>query len=248
MPLETPLAPIAERVGDLNARYRHHGAISVLQHALSDPLIGQIALVSSFGAESVVLLHMISIMDRTTPVLFIDTEVLFEETLEYQTMLADRFGLTDVRILKARRSVLFDRDPDNILRRFDPDACCTLRKIEPLEAGLAGFDAWITGRKRYQGGVRRRIEFFENEADRRIKVNPLAHWSRADLLEYVANNNLPRHPLVDRGYPSIGCAPCTTEVNSGEDIRAGRWRNTEKIECGIHLASGGTQPRESRSA
>ncbi len=239
MPLEVPIAPISERVTDLNAGYRGHGAVSVLSHALSDVQIGKTALVSSFGAESVVLLHLISIMDRTLPILFIDTELLFPETLSYQEQLAEKFGLTDIRTLKAPRPSLFEKDAANLLQHFDPDACCTLRKIEPLQKGLAGFDAWITGRKRFQGGLRQEIEFFENEGNTRIKINPLAHWTRQDLQDYITNNNLPRHPLVNRGYPSIGCLPCTTQVNAGEGIRAGRWRNSEKIECGIHFSSNG---------
>jgi len=235
VPLEAPFPDACERADDLNTRFEGQGALSVLSHAMSDPMVGKLALVSSFGAESVVLLHLISITEPTTPVLFIDTELLFPETLDYQRDIAERFGLSDVRTLKAGREAVFARDPDNVLNHFDPDACCALRKIEPLERGLSGFDAWITGRKRYQGGVRQKIAVFEADDADRLKVNPLARWTRADVQNYIGANNLPRHPLVGRGYPSIGCAPCTTQANMGEDIRAGRWRNTEKIECGIHL-------------
>jgi phosphoadenosine phosphosulfate reductase len=238
MPLETPLAPVAERVAELNARYRHHGATAVLERAITDPQVGRLALVSSFGAESVVLLHLVSIMDRTTPVLFIDTEMLFAETLTYQADLASRLRLTDLRIVKARRADVFVQDNEGLLHLHDPDACCALRKTAPLQRALSGFDAWITGRKRYQGGQRTAIEFFEAEDDLRIKVNPLAHWTTADLQDYITENRLPRHPLVAKGYPSIGCAPCTTRVNDGEDPRAGRWRDTEKEECGIHFVDG----------
>ena len=118
------------------------------------------------------------------------------------------------------------------------DACCALRKTEPLERALQGYDAWITGRKRFQNADRGTIDFFENEGDFRIKVNPLAHWGREDLEEYIVNNRLPRHPLVAKGYPSIGCAPCTSPVAPGEDPRAGRWRNSTKTECGIHFVGG----------
>lgn len=238
MPLEAPLAPIADRVGDLNARYRHHGAGAVLDHALRDAQVGRIALVSSFGAESVVLLHMIAMRDRTLPVLFLDTEMLFAETLDYQREVARQFRLTDVRVIRPERTALFLRDPDAILNRSDPDACCALRKSEPLQAALAGFDAWITGRKRFQGGARGALQFFEAGSDGRIKVNPLAHWTRDDVTDYMINNRLPRHPMVARGYPSIGCAPCTTRVGTGEDARDGRWRGREKTECGIHFADG----------
>ena len=237
MPLEAPLAPVSERVADLNTRYRHHGATAVLERAMTDPQVGRIALVSSFGAESVVLLHLVSVIDRTTPVLFIDTEMLFAETIAYQAEVADKLGLTITRITADRAKLAFE-DPDNTLHQFNTDACCGLRKTEPLERALSGYDAWITGRKRYQGATRAAVEFFETEADIRIKVNPLAHWDRADLEDYMVNNRLPRHPLVAKGYPSIGCAPCTSPVLPGEDPRAGRWRNSEKVECGIHFING----------
>ena len=237
MPLESPLAPVSERVADLNARYRHHGATAVLERAMTDPQVGRIALVSSFGAESVVLLHLVSVIDRTTPVLFIDTEMLFAETIAYQAEVADKLGLSITRITADRTKLAFE-DPDNTLHQFNTDACCALRKTEPLERALSGFDAWITGRKRYQGATRAAVDFFEAEADIRIKVNPLAHWDRADLEDYMVNNRLPRHPLVAKGYPSIGCAPCTSPVSPGEDPRAGRWRNSEKVECGIHFING----------
>lgn len=238
MPLEAPLAPVAERVAELNARYRHHGATSVLEHALRDPQVGRLALVSSFGAESVVLLHLVSIMDRTTPVLFIDTEMLFPETLDYQRQVAASLDLTDVGVIRAPRVGVAAGDPDGLLHRRDPDACCALRKTRPLHQALAGFEGWITGRKRFQGATRSEIQFFENEDDRRIKVNPLAHWAPQDLRDYIVNNRLPRHPLVARGYPSIGCVPCTSRVAAGEDSRAGRWRGRDKEECGIHFVNG----------
>jgi len=245
MPLD---APVATRVAALNTRYRHHGATAVLERALTDPEVGSIGLVSSFGAESVVLLHLISIMDRKTPVLFIDTEMLFAETLAYQLDLTERLHLQDVRIIKPSRAAVFERDNEGILHVHDTDACCTLRKVEPLELTLADFDAWITGRKRYQGGQRAALEFFENEGNVRIKVNPFAHWGTADVQEYLAQNRLPRHPLVARGYPSIGCAPCTTRVNDGEDPRAGRWRDLEKEECGIHFIDGKVVRRPASAA
>jgi phosphoadenosine phosphosulfate reductase len=238
MPLEAPLAPVAERVADLNDRYRHHGATAVLERALTDPQVGRIALVSSFGAESVVLLHLLSVLDRSAPVLFIDTEMLFPETLAYQAELAAHLGLTNIVTVMADPARLAAEDPDGTLHRFDTDACCALRKTEPLARALLSYDAWITGRKRYQGATRATVQFFEAEGDLRIKVNPLAHWGREDLQDYIINNRLPRHPLVARGYPSIGCAPCTSPVAPGEDDRAGRWRGSAKVECGIHFING----------
>jgi len=238
MPLESPLAPVAARAADLNARYAHHGATAVLRHALGDPMVGRGAMGSSFGAESGVLLHMLSVIDRSTPVIFLDTEMLFHETLSYQRDLSEKLGLTDVRVIRPDRAAMLDRDPDALLHRRDPDACCSLRKTEPLQRALAPFDAWITGRKRFQGGARTELDFFEAEGTARIKVNPLAHWDKQDVQDYILNNRLPRHPLVSRGYPSIGCAPCTSRVGAGEDERAGRWRGEDKQECGIHFENG----------
>ena len=238
MPLEAPLDPVAVRIEDLNQRYAHHSALDVLEHALFVPQVGRTAMVTSFGAESVVLLHMVSVIDRTTPVLFLDTAMLFPETLDYQREVAARLGLANVQVIRADRGEMFLCDPDSSLHVHNPNACCSLRKTEPLQNALEPFDAWVTGRKRYQGGKRAELEFFEAEEEKRIKINPLAHWVPESIQEYMTNNRLPRHPLVAKGYPSIGCAPCTTRVGEGEDPRAGRWRGKDKEECGIHFVDG----------
>ncbi|WP_404830300.1 phosphoadenylyl-sulfate reductase [Sedimentimonas flavescens] len=232
------LPDIELRVAALNDRYRHHAAVSVMEKALKDADTGEVALVSSFGAESVVLLHMVSIIAPGTPVLFIDTLMLFQETLDYQRDVAAKLGLTNVRNITASEAALKLDDPDGTLHQFNTDACCNLRKTVPLETALSGYDAWITGRKRYQGDTRSTIDFFEVETPTRMKINPLAHWGREDLEEYIVQNRLPRHPLVAKGYPSIGCAPCTSPVKPGEDPRAGRWRGQTKTECGIHFIGG----------
>ncbi|MDP5308027.1 phosphoadenylyl-sulfate reductase [Paracoccus spongiarum] len=226
------------RAERLNGRYRHHAAIDVLRRAVSDPELGRVALVSSFGAESVVLLHMVSVVAPGLPVLFIDTQMLFPETLDYQREVSARLGLTDVRVIRASEAEVARHDPDGTLHRFDTDACCDFRKTVPLERALSGFDAWITGRKRFQGGQRTELEFFEPEPPLRLRVNPLAHWRASDVQDYMIENNLPRHPLVAKGYPSIGCAPCTSPVKPGEDPRSGRWRGSDKTECGIHFIGG----------
>jgi phosphoadenosine phosphosulfate reductase len=209
-----------------------------MERALKDPDLGRIALVSSFGAESVVLLHMVSVIDPGTPVLFIDTQMLFPETLSYQQEVAAKLGLQDVRTIHASKLSLLAGDPDGRLHSRDTDACCDLRKVQPMEHALAPFDSWITGRKRFQSGTRAALDFFETEGEIRIKINPLAHWAPEDVQEYMVNNRLPRHPLVAKGYPSIGCAPCTSPVKPGEDPRAGRWRGAQKEECGIHFIDG----------
>ncbi len=238
MPFEISNISIDERVQMLNGYYRHHAAIPVLRHALNDPIVGDVALVSSFGAESVVLLQMVSLIKPETPVLFIDTEMLFPETLDYQVELSEKLGLTDVRVIKADETAISERDPSGTLHKSNPDACCALRKSEPLEKALGGFDAWITGRKRFQSGQRAELTLFENEDNKRIKINPLSHWRKGDVRDYIVENDLPRHPLVSKNYLSLGCAPCTSPVKDGENERSGRWRGVEKTECGIHFGNG----------
>lgn len=228
---------LTERVEQLNARFRHHSAHDVMHGAIEE--IDALALVSSFGAESVVLLHMAAVVDKATPVLFIDTQMLFTETLEYQQEVSERLGLKNVQIIRADDEDVQRDDPYGALRLRDTDACCNLRKTFPLQMALAGYDGWITGRKRFQSGTRAALDFFEVEdGTGRIKVNPLAHWAPEDVRAYMDENRLPRHPLVAKGYPSIGCAPCTSPVKDGEDPRAGRWRDLNKEECGIHFVDG----------
>ena len=229
-----PLKELAER---RNILHRKSDPQTVLKHVLGDMELGKVALVSSFGAEAVVLLHMVSEIDKATPVIFLDTEMLFPETLTYQRDLSAQLGLTDVRVIGPDRNEVLEQDVDGILHQADTDACCDLRKTRPLNKALKDFDGWITGRKRYQGGQRAQLPLFEKE-DRKIKINPLADWSIQDVADYIKKHNLPRHPLVAQGYPSVGCMPCTTRANVLEDPRAGRWRNSEKTECGIHFKNG----------
>lgn len=236
-----PLKELAERRVLL---HRKSDAQTLLKHALDDVQIGKVALVSSFGAESVVLLHMVSQIAPDTPVLFLDTEMLFPETLTYQREVAELLGLTDVRVITPSREKLMTHDVDGILHTIDPDACCDLRKTQPLEEALQGFGGWITGRKRVQGGQRASLPLYEKDEGARIKINPLADWDHKRIDAYLTEHNLPRHPLVARGFKSVGCAPCTTKVAEDEDPRAGRWRGMEKSECGIHFESGGSVKRE----
>lgn len=232
--------PLDGRARTLNRLYEHKTAQDVLAYALST--LGDVPIVSSFGAESVVLLHMAAQIDKSASILFIDTEMLFEETLQYQKDVAAHLGLTCVDVIKPTRHAVFERDVDNLLHLHDPDACCDLRKTTPLQRALAGRDGWITGRKRYHGGARAALEHFE--VDRppnllpRLKVNPLAHWDGSTVRTYFETHDLPRHPLVAQGYPSIGCAPCTARVNLGDDVRSGRWKGQDKTECGIHFEQG----------
>jgi phosphoadenosine phosphosulfate reductase len=229
--------PLKELVERRNILHRKSDAQTVLRHALDDVELGKIALVSSFGAESVVLLHMLSEIDKDAPVIFLDTEMLFAETLAYQKEVAEHLGLRDVRVITPNRNAVLTEDVDGLLHQADKDACCDLRKTRPLAEALEGFDGWITGRKQFQGGSRATLPLFEKDG-RKIKINPLVQWTSADLNAYITDHNLPRHPLVAKGYPSIGCLPCTTRVSDHEDPRAGRWRGSDKTECGIHFEDG----------
>jgi phosphoadenosine phosphosulfate reductase len=195
---------------------------------------GQTALVTSFGAESAALLHLVAGIDPRTPVIFLETGKLFPETLAYRDRLVEQLGLADVRSIRPDAAALLVADPAGDLWRRDPDLCCRLRKVEPLAKALQGFSAWINGRKRYQGDGRRGLPLVEREGGR-IKFNPLAHWSAEDIARYFAQHRIPRHPLEAWGYRSIGCEPCTTPTSTDEDPRAGRWRGSEKTECGIHF-------------
>lgn len=221
------------RARSLASRFSSFGAREILEHAIQKEFVGKIALVSSFGAESAALLHLVSEINPATPVIFLDTEKHFAQTLSYRKKLAAKLGLTNVIAIKPHAGAVAARDKDSDLWKHDPDACCTLRKVEPLTDALKPFDAWITGRKQFHGAGRVNLPAFEaNETH--IKVNPLIRWSREDVANYAAAQELPPHPLVKQGYPSIGCWPCTHPVAAGDDVRAGRWRGAAKTECGIH--------------
>ncbi len=219
----------------LSMQFSASDAREILNHAIAEEFSGRIALVSSFGAESAALLHLVADVDPATPVIFLDTGKHFAQTLSYRKKLAKRLGLRDVRDINPDAAALTARDPDGELWKQDADACCTLRKVEPLVHALDGFDAWITGRKQFHGGGRANLPAFE-ASGAHIKVNPLIRWTKSDIDAYAAANSLEAHPLVDQGYPSIGCWPCTHPA-TGNDIRAGRWRGAAKTECGIHNAS-----------
>ena len=210
-------------------------ASAVLRLAMTEVFPGGIALVSSFGTKSALLLQMAAEIDRAVPVIFLDTGKLFPETLDYRDQLVGLLGLTDVRIVQPAATQVARHDPDGRLWRENADSCCSLRKTRPLQATLEGFDAWITGRKRFQSSTRRSVGLFEAEAAGRIKVNPLAHWSVQQITSEFDARDLPRHPLEAYGFLSVGCMTCTAPVAEGEDRRAGRWRGQAKTECGIHL-------------
>ena len=229
--VKAKLAQLQEKAKDLDA-------LGILKLALTDEFPGKAVVVSSFGAESAVLLHLVAQIDPNTPILFLNTGKLFGETLRYRDRLQDALGLGDVRSLAPNMDDRNRLDPEGTLWSRDTDACCNFRKVVPLKRALEPFAAQVTGRKRFQTRERAEmqpVEYF----DGRFRFNPLWEWSLADLEAYMTEHNLPRHPLVEDGYPSIGCMPCTRRVQAGEDYRAGRWAGLDKDECGIHVGVDG---------
>jgi phosphoadenosine phosphosulfate reductase len=231
-------AEVTARLKDLQDKAVSRDAHGILEMALTGEFAGKTAVVSSFGAESAVLLKLVADIDPNTPILFLNTGKLFGETLRYRDRLQDVLGLGDVRSLAPSLEDRDKLDPDGALWSNNADACCDFRKTVPLNRALAPFQAQITGRKRFQTRERADmppVEFFQG----RFRFNPLWQWDQHQLEAFTERNKLPRHPLVEDGYPSIGCMPCTRRVQAGEDYRAGRWAGTDKDECGIHLTDGG---------
>ncbi|MCA6105896.1 phosphoadenylyl-sulfate reductase [Bradyrhizobium cenepequi] len=205
----------------------------IIEAALKTVGRERLALVSSFGTESAALLQVMADVDPAIPVIFLDTGWLFAETLAYRDTLIDALGLRDVRSIKPLEETLTREDPERDLWFSDPDACCRIRKVEPLSRALAPFAAWLNGRKRFQGGARADIPVVEEDGDR-LKFNPFANATREQIEAMYRDAKLPPHPLVTSGYMSVGCMPCTSRTAPDEDTRAGRWRGRAKTECGIH--------------
>jgi phosphoadenosine phosphosulfate reductase len=218
---------------ELDRALRNASPADVIAAALGAVGREHLAVVSSFGTESAALLKVMADVDPAIPVVFLDTGWLFEETLAYRDTLIATLGLRDVRSIKPLEETLSRADPERDLWFSDPDACCRIRKVEPLARALAPFSAWINGRKRFQGGLRAEIPVVEADGGR-LKFNPFANVSREEIVAIYADSKLPPHPLAASGYLSVGCMPCTSRVGPDEDERAGRWRGRPKTECGIH--------------
>src|SRR6478752_6086758 len=231
-------AEVAARLRALQDKAKGRDAHGLLELALREEFPGKTAVVSSFGAESAVLLKLVAQVDPNTPILFLNTGKLFGETLRYRDRLQAVLGLGDVRSLSPSLQERGRHDPEGTLWSKDADACCDFRKTVPLARALEPFAAQITGRKRFQTRQRAAMEAVEY-ADGRFRFNPLWNWDQHQLEAFSERHKLPQHPLVEDGYPSIGCIPCTRRVQAGEDYRAGRWSGTDKDECGIHLTDGG---------
>ena len=221
----------------LNRMFRGSSTEEMLEAVIKDGLVGNLAAVSSFGAESAVLLHLIASIDPDVPVLFLETGKHFPETLAYRDDLVDRLGLTNLINLYPDLEELKARDESGLRWSYDPDGCCEIRKVKPLASALEQFDASFTGRKAFQSSTRANLPRFEidnSDAQGRLKINPLIDWDASQIAAYFVMHDLPQHPLVAQGFPSIGCSPCTHKVTPGEDPRSGRWKGWDKTECGIH--------------
>ncbi len=222
-----------ERAAGLVARYEGVSGLELVRAMVETEFPGRIAVTSSFGAEAAVMLDLVAQVDPGTPVIFLDTRKLFGETLRYRGQLRNLLGLTDLRVVGPTEAEETRYDPDGVLWRADPDSCCHFRKVVPLARSLAGFDAWFTGRKRFHGGGRTALPTIEADGPH-VKINPLATWSREDIVAHFAAKGLPAHPLIADGYTSIGCMPCTDRPRPGAGLRDGRWAGQDKTECGIH--------------
>jgi phosphoadenosine phosphosulfate reductase len=231
--LPDPPARTLPAAEELDRVLRNASPAEAIAAALKTVGRERLALVSSFGTESAALLKVMADVDPAIPVIFLDTGWLFEETLAYRDTLIEKLGLRDVRSIKPLDETLSREDPDRELWFSDPDACCRIRKVEPLKRALAPFDAWINGRKRFQGGLRADIPVVEQDGVR-LKFNPFANVSREQIEAIFKGANLPSHPLTASGFLSVGCMPCTSRTSPDEDARAGRWRGRPKTECGIH--------------
>lgn len=217
----------------LNARFADVPTQEMLRTVFTEGLAGHVGVVSSFGTESAVLLHLVAQADPNVPVIFVDTLKMFDETLTYRETLIETLGIRNAQVVQPLPETLAAKDENGLRWSYDPDGCCAIRKVEPLARAKQGLDAWISGRKAFQSVTRENLPPFEVE-DGRLKLNPLGSWTKDDLEAYFAEHDLPRHPLEAQGYLSVGCAPCTSTVKPGEDPRAGRWRGWDKVECGIH--------------
>jgi len=220
---------------NLRSQYHETYDYALLDAFIHDVFPNEIIVSSSFGAEAAVLLELISQVDKNTPIIFLDTGHLFPETTAYKDTLADFFKLTNIITFEPNPVHIENGDKDGTLWQRDHDYCCHLRKILPLKEALSPYKSWVTGRKRFQSQNRAQLEKIELDSEGKIKINPLYNWTHQDILAHFEKLNLPKHPLVDKGYPSIGCQHCTNSVAAGEDIRSGRWLGSDKTECGIHL-------------
>jgi phosphoadenosine phosphosulfate reductase len=235
-PSQQPASSNLPSAEELDRAVRGRSPADVIAAAVRIVGRDKLAMVSSFGTDSAALLKVMADVDPAIPVIFLNTGWLFEETLAYRDSLIAKLGLRDVRSIEPLEETLKREDPERDLWFSDPDACCRIRKVEPLARALRPFLAWVNGRKRFQGGLRADIAVVEQDGAR-LKFNPLAGVSREQIETIYSTADLPPHPLVAKGFRSVGCMPCTSRTSPNEDARDGRWRGRPKSECGIHTTA-----------
>jgi len=194
------------------------------------------AMSSSFQTQSMPLLYMATRIIPDLPVLFIDTGYHFWDTLMFREKIAEEWGLNIIDLRRASHWDSFVRQNTRALPVEDPNLCCYLNKVQPMQTALKSYKAWISGIRRDQTAVRAHANFLELQEDGLLKINPLLNWTKADVSRYIEEHNLPSHPLYEKGYRSVGCAPCTIAIGVNDDERAGRWAGRGKVECGLHTA------------
>lgn len=230
-------------IDSLNARFEEAPAEDTIRWAAAT-FLPDIALSSSFQTQSLPLLHLVSRVAPDMPILFLDTGYHFAETLAFRDHLVQKWGL-NVRNLR-RQSTEDGAGPGADLYRTDPDLCCHINKVEPMRLAVAGLRAWISGIRRDQSPTRRTIRVVEQTPEGLVRVHPMATWTSRDVFAYIAEHHLPTHPLLTRGYRSIGCAPCTRPASPEGDERSGRWAGQQKTECGLHTQLRGVPAGEPR--
>ena len=225
----------ADKLNKLNLDLGLMTPKKILEKSL-DIFEDKIAYVCSFGTESAILLHIISQIDKTFPVILLNTHFLFDQTLTYKKQLISHLELENCKEIFPKKNDLEKFDSDNSLWKTNIEKCCEIRKVIPLDSELKNYDAWVSGRKNYHQGERKNLKPYEIN-NKKIVVNPLINFKADDIDKYFYKYNLPRHPLYSDGYLSIGCTNCTQKSSNINDPRSGRWASEMKTECGIHYKS-----------
>jgi phosphoadenosine phosphosulfate reductase len=225
--------PSASEIEKLSLEFETKTPQEIIQWAV-DTFWPAIAMSSSFQTQSMPLLHMAIRIKRDLPVFFLDTGYHFWESLIFREQIASEWRLNVIDLYRDARWDIFARQRVRSLPKDDPNLCCYIHKVMPMQKALKDIKAWITGIRRDQTSVRAQARILELQDDGLLKINPLLNWTKTDIKRYIEENNLPSHPLYEKGYRSIGCTPCTIAIGVNEDERAGRWSGQAKIECGLH--------------
>ena len=227
------MSDFLNKIDQLNKDFSNKSPEIIIDQCINKLFKKKVAYVCSFGSESVVILNIIAKIDKSTPIIFLNTHFLFHETISYKNTLIKKFGLKNLIETFPTNTDLKINDLNNDLWKSNPDKCCHLRKVKPLKKELKYFDGWISGRKSYHKGDREFLNIFEIQ-DRKIVINPLINQDQKSIENYFEENRLPKHPLIKKNYFSIGCTHCTSPAKNLSDMRSGRWEHLNKTECGIY--------------